>query len=121
VRHYSPPRVWYSLHKRKQRLGTTTTVAPPALQPVNTVAPGAPTGTAAVGSVLTIADYGTWTHSPTSYSLKWFASGAEIPSQTGTTYTIALDYAGGTITYQVRANNSGGFGLAMSAASGVVT
>lgn len=119
--HYSPPRVWYSLHKRKQRLVSAPTVADPILPPHNSVAPAAPTGTATVGSVLTYASYGTWTNSPTSYDLQWYSNGVAVPYQVATTYTVRPDDVGYTITYLVTAHNSGGALTKMSAASGTIT
>jgi hypothetical protein len=99
---------------------TTTTTAPPA----SSTAP-AVSGTAAVGSTLTVSN-GTWSGSPTSYAYQWQrcdANGANCANMSGATaqsYTVASADAGSTLRAAVTASNSGGSGLAVSKVTSVV-
>jgi hypothetical protein len=66
----------------------TPTAAPPAVVPVNTVAPTITTdGTPEVGEVVTV-NPGTWTGSPT-YTYQWLRSGSAISGATSSSYTLA--------------------------------
>lgn len=77
----------------------------PTVDPVNSVAP-AITGTATVGSTLTVTD-GTWSGSPT-YTRQWYRNGVALSSATATTYTLVAGDSGKSITVIVTATNAGG-------------
>lgn len=69
-------------------------------KPANTIAP-ALTGTAQVGSVLTV-DSGTWTGNPLpKYRYTWFAGGERIDGADATTYTLTVADAGKKVSVQV--------------------
>jgi type II secretory pathway pseudopilin PulG len=91
-----------------------------AAAPLNTVAPGAPTGSAAVGSTLT-RQLGSWASSvPINYSFQWQRcnpSCSNISGATGTTYTPVGGDAGYTIRTIVTATNTSNGGLATAANS----
>ncbi len=94
--------------------------------PSNTVAPVV-TGTARDGQTLTRTSDGTWTGSPTSTTRQWRrcdsagASCVNIPSATGTSYTLTSSDVGKTIRLQVSATNANGTGTGDSAATASVT
>src|SRR3569623_318085 len=76
--------------------------------PVNTVAPVA-SGSATVGSVLSVTD-GTWTGSPTiTYTYQW-NNGADIVGATSNTYTVVSGDSGLNILCKVTATNGVGTG-----------
>jgi len=81
------------------------TAAPPAVPPVNTVAPLI-SGGLYVDDVLTTTD-GTWTGSPTSYAYQWQRDATNIGTNTNT-YTLVSADAGTTITCIVTATNASG-------------
>ena len=73
--------------------------------PVCTAAP-AVTGTATVGQVQTCST-GTWLNAPT-YAYAWRRKGANIPSATAATYTLAAVDSGYQVECEVTATNSNG-------------
>ncbi len=73
--------------------------------PVNSVAPTISGGTTA-GSTLTVADPGTWTQTPTSYTYQWQADGVDIGGATAITYDTLIGQVGETITCNVSAHNA---------------
>ena len=82
----------------------TTDVGQP---PVNTVAPTI-SGTATVGSTLTLTSQGTWTGTaPITYAYNWQRDGVSIGS-TGSSYVVQLLDSGKTITCRVTATNVDG-------------
>lgn len=88
--------------------------------PDNTVLP-AITGTAAVGSTLTLSN-GTWTGTPTpDFTRQWFADGEGLPGATGTTLVLTSAHLGKVISGMVTARNHLGSRNAMSAATSAVT
>lgn len=89
-------------------------------KPANTIAP-ALTGTATVGSVLTVDD-GTWTGNPLpTFAYRWFADGVMIPGAFAATYTIAPEQAGAVITAKVFGSSQVGSAVAESNATAAVT
>ena len=94
-------------------MGSTTvsssnSAAVPLASPVNTVAPIV-SGTASVGSTLTVTSNGTWTGAGTiTYTYRWRRNLAAIPGATSSTYVIKGD-DGGYIDCLVKATNSYGF------------
>ena len=101
-----------------------TTVGSVITAPVNTVAPGAPTGTQAVGSTLT-STTGTWTGSPT-FSYQWQRDVAgngvftTITGATSTTYGLQPADSGNKVRSVVTGTNAGGFASANSTATGLI-
>lgn len=93
--------------------------------PSNTVAPVV-TGTTRDGLTLTRTSDGTWTGSPTSFARQWRrcdaagASCVNIPSATGTSYTLTSADVGKTIRLQVSASNANGTGTGDSTATALV-
>jgi hypothetical protein len=73
--------------------------------PVCTAAP-AVTGTATVGQVQTCSS-GTWLNTPT-YAYQWRRKGANIPSATAATYTLAAVDHGYQVECEVTATNGSG-------------
>jgi len=69
-------------------------------------APPTVTGTAIVGSTLTVA-VGSWSGPPTTYRYQWLRNGAPIPGATGTTYRLTPADAGTSISIAVSASRSG--------------
>jgi len=90
-------------------------------EPLNTVAPAAPSGTQTEGETLT-ADVGTWDsqgNGTLSYSYQWTRSNdgigtgeADISGATSATYVLDPDDIGKFIRCRVRASNLGGFDAA---------
>jgi hypothetical protein len=90
-------------------------------EPLNTVAPAAPTGTQTVGEVLT-ASTGTWdsqSNGTITYSYQWTRSDdgsgtgeADISGATASTYILIVADIGKFIRCRVRASNDGGFDAA---------
>jgi hypothetical protein len=82
--------------------------------PVNTVAP-AISGTATIGSTLTISD-GTWTGAPApTFSYQWQRVTTNISGATSSTYVVQLADAGNTIRCVVTATNVAGSASANTA------
>ncbi|WP_294196511.1 hypothetical protein [uncultured Sphingomonas sp.] len=99
-------------------LPCTATPAPvPA--PVNSVAP-AISGTAQVGSVLTVSN-GSWSGSPTSFAYVWNVGGTTVSGATSAAYTPVSGDVGKTVTATVTAVNAGGSTSATSAATSAVS
>lgn len=71
--------------------------------PVNTVAP-AITGTATVGSTLTVSS-GTWSNTP-SYTYQWRRNGVDIALATASTYLLVAADGGKTVTAIVTATKA---------------
>lgn len=90
-------------------------------KPANTIAP-ALTGTATVGSVLSVDD-GTWTGNPlpTSFTYRWFADGLMIAGAKEATYTLTADEVGSVITAMVYTTTIAGGGAAESNETTAVT
>jgi hypothetical protein len=84
------------------------------IAPVNTVAP-AVSGTATIGSTLTISD-GTWTGTPTpTFAYQWQRVTTNISGATSSTYVVQLADAGNTIRCVVTATNVAGSASANTA------
>jgi VCBS repeat-containing protein len=99
---------------------TLGTIAQGAGGPVNTVAPTI-SGTASVGSVLTVTDNGTWTGSYTGFAYQWQRGGADIPGATASTYTLQNGDAGLNVACEVFAlNSTTGSGVAASNSIGPI-
>jgi hypothetical protein len=64
------------------------------------------TGTAAVGSTLTI-DAGAWSPVPTSYTHQWFRNGVAISGATNATYDVTLDDRGTWLVVRVYGSSTG--------------
>ncbi|MEV6200191.1 hypothetical protein AB0M64_09470 [Streptomyces sp. NPDC051771] len=73
--------------------------------PVATKAP-AVTGTARVRATL-VANRGTWTEAPTSYTYQWYANGRAISGATRAAFTLTQAQAGQRITVRVSAHRAG--------------
>jgi hypothetical protein len=91
--------------------------------PANTARPVID-GDATVGNTLT-AETGTWTNTPTSYSVDWlqcdrFGGSCVDTGVHGRHYTVQLSDLGGTLRVDVTARNASGSATARSARSGVV-
>src|SRR5204863_9649732 len=90
---------------------TTTAVVTAPPSPVNTAAPTI-SGTAAQGRQLTIADNGTWSNNPTSFSDQWQRCDSagnncsDIGGATDRVYTLTGDDVGGKVRVVVTAYNS---------------
>jgi hypothetical protein len=83
--------------------------------PVDAVAP-AVSGTAVLGDLLRCTN-GTWSSQPApTYTYQWLRNGVPITGTLGDTYRVRRADCGQTLTCQVTASNSGGGGLAASAA-----
>jgi hypothetical protein len=98
---------------------------PPALPiPVNTVAPVI-SGTASVGSTLTVTSNGTWTNTPTGFAFQWYRDNGTtqtaIPGATSSTYVLVSADKPNNIYCQVAASNASGIGLKNSNSLGPVT
>lgn len=89
-----------------------------ALEPVNTVAP-AITGTASVGSTLTVSN-GTWTGTGITYTYAWVASGSKKVIGTAGTYVLTSAEQTKTVTCTVTATNSAGKVAVTTAATAAV-
>lgn len=77
----------------------------PSAPPLNTVLPVI-TGTATVGSVLTVST-GTWTGTPTpTYTYQWKRGTTDIAGATAATYTLVADDSGKAINCVVRGTNA---------------
>ena len=79
--------------------------APPAPQ-VDNVAPPVISGSALVGSRLTVAP-GSWTPTGVTFAYQWLRSGTVIAGATGPTYTLALADRGRTVSARVTGTKSG--------------
>jgi hypothetical protein len=77
-------------------------------------------GTAQDGNTLSVTNDGTWTNSPTSFSVQWRRNGVDIAGANGSTYLLTIDDVGATITALITASNAGGIGTALSNALGPV-
>ena len=90
---------------------TTTAVVTAPPSPVNTAAPTI-SGTAAQGRQLTIADNGTWSNNPTSFSDQWQRCDSagnncsDIGGATNSVYTLTGDDVGGKVRVVVTAHNA---------------
>ena len=84
------------------------TVAPP----INSVAPVV-SGTATVGSTLTVTNSGTWSGSPT-FTYQWLRDAVNISGATATTYVVASADQGHSNSCAVTGTNPGGSAVAGS-------
>lgn len=90
------------------------------IAPTLTVNP-AITGTASVGTTLTLSN-GTFTgDAPITYAYQWFAGGVAIAGATASTYTLTSAQVGKVITGRVTASNASGSASGYSAATSAVT
>jgi len=97
----------------------TIKVSAQHVAPANTVAP-AITGTAKVGSTLTVTN-GTWTGVPApTYTRVWYADDVAIEGASDTTYDLTEDEEGKVITVVVTASNTMGSAEAESNATSEV-
>jgi hypothetical protein len=93
---------------------TSNTVAIPGSPPQDTVAPEV-SGTAAVGHTLTCSS-GVWSGAPTpTFTYQWLLNGADIPTATASTYTVAIADRGFVLSCRVSASNREGSESANSA------
>ena len=78
--------------RSKTRIPKFGSVANSTPAPVNTVAPTVqlddPPGR--VGTTASVADNGTWTNSPTSFSYQWLFAGSPIEGATSDTFTLTI-------------------------------
>jgi fibronectin type 3 domain-containing protein len=86
---------------------TSNSVAIPGSPPQNTASPEV-VGTPAVGNALTCSP-GMWSGAPTpTFTYQWLLNGADIPSATATTYTVAIADRGFVLSCRVTASNREG-------------
>jgi len=97
---------------------TFTITVGTAATPANLTAPIIQ-GTMQEGQILT-ADYGTWSNSPTSYTVQWKRDGVNISGAVNATRTMLLADVGATITVAITAINATGSATATSAGRGPV-
>lgn len=92
----------------------------PGVTPVapGVISPGAPviTGTAAIGSLLTVAP-GTWGPAPVSLDYQWLSDGVPVPGATNPTYLIAFSDAGNALSVRVTGTKTGYTSLSVTSAS----
>ena len=74
--------------------------------PVNSVPPSI-SGTASIGSTLTLAGNGTWSGGPT-FATQWLRDNSNIPGATASTYAVVSADAGHAISAAVTATNAAG-------------
>lgn len=93
--------------------GGVSAVPPPSggsgVTPPTNTAPPRITGTPMPGDRVTCT-VGSWTGSPTSYTITWSRNGVVIAKATGNTYLVKIGDEGATLTCAVVAHNSAGSG-----------
>ncbi len=92
-------------------------VAPPGA-PANTSLP-AISGVPTTGQTISVSN-GTWTNSPTGFTYQWQRAGGNISGATLTSYTLAFEDEGTTLSCEVLAANPYGSTMAETAAFGPV-
>lgn len=89
---------------------------PPA--PASLVAPSV-SGTPAAGQVLTC-EPGTWSGSPTGFTITWLRDGQPIAGATGATYVVSAGDRGSAISCRVVATNPGGDSAPVTSAAAAI-
>jgi hypothetical protein len=96
-------------------------VAPPNSAPAN-ITPPTISGTATVGSTLTVTNNGSWSGwPPGAYTYQWRDDGVDIGGATSSTFVLTSSELGGAVDCNVTATNGSGSATADSNNIGPIT